>query len=98
MSKSLEKTFLWTIKIGIWLIPFITGKNFMFRIIVELLAVLWVSLAVGRPEYRPKLTPLLKVATVFITVLFLADLFGPNPYRSFFSNYERMEGFMMHVH
>lgn len=102
---------LWIIKIGLWLIPFlplyisssmlfpfITGKNFVFRIIVEIIFALWVGLAVARPEFRPKLTPLFKAATLFIIFVFLADLFGPNPYRSFFSNYERMEGFMMLGH
>jgi len=106
-----EKVFLWIIKIGLWLIPFlplyvsssmlfpfITGKNFAFRIIIELIFALWVGLAILREEYRPKLTPLFKAVTVFIAIIFFADLFSPNPYRSFFSNYERMEGFMMLVH
>jgi len=107
----IEKTFLWIIKIGLWIIPFlpfyisssmlfpfITGKNFTFRIIVEILAALWVALAISRPEFRPKPTLLVKVVTVFMTILFFADLLSPNPYRSFFSNYERMEGFMMLFH
>lgn len=106
-----EKVILWTIKIGLlaitflplyistnMLFPFITGKNFFFRIIVEFIFALWVGLAIARPEFRPKLTSLFKAVTIFILVLFLADLFSPNPYRSFFSNYERMEGFMMLFH
>ncbi len=106
-----EKTLLWTIKIGLMavallplyissgmLFPFITGKNFFFRIIIEIIFALWAGLAVARPEFRPRLTWLFKSSTVFIVILFLADLFGPNPYRSFFSNYERMEGFMMLFH
>ncbi len=106
-----EQVFLWILKIGLWaipflplyvsssmLFPFITGKNFAFRILVEILLVLWVWLAVYREEYRPRLTPLFKAATIFIAILFLADLFSPNPWRSFFSNYERMEGFMMLSH
>ncbi|MBI2053215.1 MAG: O-antigen ligase family protein [Candidatus Sungbacteria bacterium] len=106
-----EKVFLWIIKIGLWLIPFlplyisssmlfpyITGKNFMFRAIVEVIAALWVALAYMKPEYRPKLTPLVKAVTVLVGIVFLADIFSPNPYRSFFSNYERMEGFMMLGH
>lgn len=106
-----EKVFLWIIKIGLWLIPFlplyvsssmlfpfITGKNFAFRIIVEIIFALWVGLAFLREEYRPKLTPLFKAVTIFIAVVFFADLFSPNSYRSFFSNYERMEGFMMVLH
>lgn len=107
----MEKAVRFFIKLGLWVIPFlplyvsasmlfpfITGKNFTFRIIVEILFALWVGLAVWKPEYRPRLTPLFKIVTIFVAIVFLADLFGPNPYRSFFSNYERMEGFMMLVH
>ncbi|TSC78270.1 MAG: Uncharacterized protein G01um101433_304 [Parcubacteria group bacterium Gr01-1014_33] len=102
---------MWIVKIGLWVIPFlplyispsmlfpfITGKNFTFRIITELIFVFWVGLAVMNPAYRPRLTLLFKAVTVFTVIVFLADLFSPNPYRSFFSNYERMEGFMMIGH
>lgn len=34
--------------------PFITGKNFGFRIIVEIVLVLWLVLALRDPAYRPK--------------------------------------------
>lgn len=106
-----EKTLLWILKIGLWIIPFlplyvssgllfpfITGKNFTFRIIIELCFLIWIGLAVFHKELRPRLSLLLRAVTIFIVVLFLADLFGPNPYRSFFANYERMEGFMMLGH
>ena len=109
--RQLEKAFLWIVKIGLWLIPliplyvsssmlfpFITGKNFTFRIITEVIFALWAGLAISRPEYRPRLTPLFKIITIFIGIVFLADLLSPNPYRAFFSNYERMEGFMMLGH
>ncbi len=107
----LEKGLLWAVKIGLWalpilplyvsgsmLFPFITGKNFAFRIIVEILFVIWAGLAVIYPHFRPKLTALVKAVTLFIAVVFFADVFSPNPYRSLFSNYERMEGFMMLGH
>src|SRR3989338_10971912 len=80
------------------LFPFITGKNFTFRIIVEFIFVFWATLAIMHSEFRPRLTPLFKAATVFIVILFLADFFSPNPYRALFSNYERMEGFLMLFH
>lgn len=108
---TLEKIALFTVKAGLWVIPilplylspsmlfpFITGKNFAFRIMVEIIAALWAGLALMYSEYRPRLTLLFRAVTVFIVIIFLADLFGPNPYRSFFSNYERMEGFMMLFH
>jgi len=108
---SFEKASLWIVKIGLWLIPilplyvsssllfpYITGKNFTFRIIVEVIFVAWVGLAILKSEYRPRLTPLFKIITIFVGIVFLADIFSSNPYRSFFSNYERMEGFMMIGH
>jgi len=111
LSTSFERFILFIIKIGLWtipflplyvsssmLFPFITGKNFAFRIIIEIIFALWAGLAAFRAEYRPRLTPLFKIVTIFIVIVFFADLFGPNPYRSFFSNYERMEGFMMIFH
>ena len=109
--ENVENAALWIVKIGLWIIPFlpiyisssmlfpfITGKNFTFRIMVEVMFALWVGLAVAVPDFRPRLTRLFKAVTIFIGIVFLADLFGPNPYRSFFSNYERMEGFMMLGH
>lgn len=109
--KKLETIFAWIVKIGLFVIPFlplyisssmlfpfITGKNFTFRIITEIILVFWVWLGVANPQYRPKLTFLFKAVTIFTAIVFLADVFGPNPYRSIFSNYERMEGFMMIGH
>ncbi|TSD05145.1 MAG: Uncharacterized protein Greene071436_5 [Parcubacteria group bacterium Greene0714_36] len=106
-----EKISLWIVKIGLWVVPFlplyvsnsmlfpfITGKNFAFRIIIEIIFAFWAGLAVSRAEYRPRLTPLFKIITAFVAIVFLADLLSPHPYRSFFSNYERMEGFMMLGH
>lgn len=110
-GRNFEKISLWIVKIGLWLIPilplyisssmlfpFITGKNFTFRIVVEIIFALWVGLAVLRSEYRVRLTPLFKAVTFFIAIVFLADLFSLNPWRAFFANYERMEGFMMLGH
>lgn len=110
-NNSLKKVYLWIIKIGLWLIPlipiyvsdstlfpFITGKNFTFRILIETIFIFWIVLAVFDAEYRPRLTTLFKAVTIFTIIVFLADLLGPNPARSFFSNYERMEGFMMILH
>lgn len=83
---------------GSMLFPFITGRNFAFRIITELAFVLWLALAASHREYRPKPSKLLGAVIAFVGVVFLADIFGVNPYRSFFANYERMEGFLMIAH
>jgi len=78
--------------------PFITGKNFGFRIIVEIIFAAWVLLAYYNAQYRPKFSWIMATASIFIVVVFIADLFGFNPYRSFWSNYERMEGFVGFIH
>jgi O-antigen ligase/tetratricopeptide (TPR) repeat protein len=83
---------------GSMLFPFITGRNFTFRITVEIAFLLWLGLITAYREYRPQPSKLLGAVIAFVGIVFLADLFGVNPYRSFFSNYERMEGFMMILH
>jgi len=83
---------------GIFFFPFITGKNFFFRVITEIIFLLWVILAVFDKGYRPKKTPLVLALGVTLFILFLATIFGENPYRSFWSNFERMEGLVGHIH
>lgn len=78
--------------------PFITGKNFAFRIIVELMLASWVVLAILDTRYRPKKNLIIIACAIFLGIIALADFFGENPYRSFWSNYERMEGLISHLH
>ena len=78
--------------------PFITGKNFAFRIIVEILLGVWIVLAYRDSAYRPTKSPLLIAAASFVGILALAGALGENPYKSFWSNYERMEGVLSLLH
>src|SRR3989344_1537026 len=78
--------------------PFITGKNFAFRIIVELLLGGWLILAWNDPAYRLRFSWILAAVTVFLGIVMLADIFGEDPLRSFWSNYERMDGFITLLH
>src|SRR4051812_37835862 len=78
--------------------PFITGKGFTFRIIVEVMFGAYLFLAASQPEYRPKMSWITKSVLAFVAVTFIADVFGANPYKSLWSNYERMEGFVLIVH
>lgn len=80
------------------LFPFIVGKNFSFRIIVEILFGVWLLLAYWDTSYRPKISVVLITATVFTGIIALADFFGENPFKSIWSNYERMEGLVGLVH
>ncbi len=78
--------------------PFITGKNFVFRILVEIALGAWILLATIDAQYRPRKSVILMSAGVFLGIIALADFMGVNPYRSFWSNYERMEGLVTHAH
>lgn len=74
--------------------PYITGKNFAFRIITEIVFFAWLALCFINKEYRPKWNWLLGSVAIFTAVIFFADIFGAYAYKSFWSNYERMEGFV----
>ncbi len=78
--------------------PFITGKNFAFRIIVEIIFVAWVYLALMSEKYRARFSLLLASFAAFIGVMAFATLFSENPEKSFWSNFERMEGYITLLH
>ncbi len=70
--------------------PFITGKNFLFRIIVEIIFALWVYLAYIDAKFRPKFSWVLGTVIIFVAIMAIADAFAVAPIKSFFSNFERM--------
>lgn len=78
--------------------PFITGKNFFFRILVGLLFGIWVLLALRDARYRPTFSWLLVAIVAFVAVIGIADLLGENPFKSIWSNFERMEGWVTLLH
>jgi len=78
--------------------PFITGKGFVFRILIEILFGLYVILAALVPQYRPKFSWITKAVLGFTLAILIADLLGQNVYKSIWSNYERMEGFVLIIH
>lgn len=78
--------------------PFITGKNFMFRILVEVAFFAWIPLALLDKTYRPRFSWLLAAIAIFVGIIGLSAIFGLNPHKSFWSNYERMEGWITHIH
>ncbi len=78
--------------------PFITGKNFTFRIIVEIVFAAWIILALYDAQYRPKFSWILGAFLAFLVAIFFSDLFGAYSLQSFWSNFERMEGYVTLVH
>ncbi len=80
--------------------PFISGKNLIFRFLVEIALAGWAVLALSDAQYRINIrkSPIILAYMVFIAVLLVADIFGVDPERSMWSNFERMEGFVGHAH
>lgn len=78
--------------------PFITGKNFAFRIIVEIIFGLWLILAFQDGTARPKKSALWFALILFIASLGISTFIGENPQKSFWSNFERMEGWVTLIH
>lgn len=78
--------------------PFITGKNLIFRILAEIIIGLWAILAIRDAKYRPKSSLIGWSVLAFVAIIALADAFGVSPYKSFWSNYERMEGLVTLLH
>ncbi len=78
--------------------PYITGKNFAFRIIVEIIASAWLALAFIVPQYRPRRSWILGSFALFVFIIAIADAQGAYPFKSFWSNYERMDGWITIAH
>ena len=78
--------------------PYITGKNFAFRIIVEIILLLYVILAIREPQYRPKSSALMWAFGAFVLWMGLATILSVDPVKSFWSNFERMEGYLGLLH
>ncbi len=78
--------------------PYITGKNFWFRILVDITVAAWVLLALYDTRYRPRFSWIFVSFSALLIVMFFANLFGEHPLSSFWSNYERMDGYVSLVH
>ncbi len=78
--------------------PFITTKAFAWRIIVEIIFAAWAVLAVIDVNYRPKKSLTTYALLVFILVIGVSNMFGVEPVKSFWSNAERMEGYVSLLH
>jgi O-antigen ligase len=74
--------------------PFITEKTLYFRLLVDLLLIIWVIVAFQNHEYLPRKTPLNIAMMVFGIVTLLTAICGHDFQSSFWSGLERMEGFV----
>ncbi len=78
--------------------PYVTGKVFAFRAIISLSLIAWLFLVLNRPEFMPKKSRVLGVSALFVAWLAVANFAGVDATSSFFSNFERMEGWFTHLY
>ncbi len=78
--------------------PYIVGKNLLFRILVEVAFGSWLTLLLLGGMPKPKMTPITLALSIFVVIVAIADLVGVAPLKSFWSNFERMEGFITLMH
>lgn len=120
MNNTINKIFKYAIITGLAIIPFIplyvensmffpfiSGKGFAFRIIVEVIFALWLILILREKgttlvDTDKSVIPRVNLLTIAVTILtiiaLVADLVGLSPLRSIWSNFERMEGWIIIVH
>jgi len=80
------------------LFPFIAGKAFLFRIIVEIIFSAWIILALIDESYRPRRSWILWSFGLFVIFLGISALLAENSFKAFWSNFERMEGLITILH
>ncbi len=78
--------------------PFITGKAFYIRVLIEIAVSAWAVLAFLDKEYRPRFSWAGVAVVAFVAWMGFADLFALNVAKAFWSNFERMEGWVFLVH
>jgi len=78
--------------------PYITGKNFTFRILVEILTACYVLLAIHVPKYRPRASLIMWAFGLLVVWMAISTAASVDPIKSFWSNFERMDGYITTIH
>ncbi len=77
-----------------FLYPYIVGKAFVFRFSIIIALCSFFYLSFTNESHRPRVTPFVLSFTVFVFIVGLSAIFSIDPSRSFWGNYERMEGYI----
>jgi O-antigen ligase len=85
--------FLALIYISGFYFPFLIIKTLYFRLIIQLALSLYLMLlALNFKKYKPRFNRVLWLVAIYFLIQFLAAIFGLDFYKSFWSDFERMEG------
>ena len=78
--------------------PFVVGKALYSRSLIEIVFVSWALLALFKPSWRPPRSRILILLAIALGVAVLSASLGISAERSFWSNYERMQGVVDQAH
>ena len=78
--------------------PYVTGRGFAFRILVEIAFAGWAVLALSDRAYRPRASLIAICLGLNVVWMGIADAFAINPHKAFWGNLERMDGWITQAH
>ncbi|MGB9598293.1 MAG: O-antigen ligase family protein, partial [Minisyncoccales bacterium] len=78
--------------------PFVAPKGFWIMFFSQLMFFSWLILIFLFPQYRPKINFISLSVSLFIFSLLVSTIFSLAPSLSFWSNSERMSGFLFFLH
>lgn len=106
-----EKTYLWVLQIGVFasfftflfsfkglFFPFITSKQIVFNILIEVLFFIWLAFILRFRDYKPKKSLLTMGILLYFIAIFISAMVGVDFNLSFWGNAERMLGLYHLIH
>ena len=78
--------------------PYTSTKTFLFRTLVEIAFVFWVPLIIFFKEWRPKVNAFVLLPAALLLSAAISSVFGLSFRSSFWSDLERMMGFLTYAH
>ncbi|MDD4761690.1 MAG: O-antigen ligase family protein [Candidatus Pacebacteria bacterium] len=78
--------------------PYVAPRAFIFRFLTEIAFAFTVGGWFLKGKLKPKFSLISAAVLIFLAVIGAADYFGVNPYRSFWSRFERMDGYLNLIH
>ncbi len=74
--------------------PYVAGKAIFFRVVVTILIGAWIILFSLNKRYLPSFNWITITFLSFLFWMAIANIFGDSLFHSFWSNFERMEGYL----
>lgn len=106
-----EKNYVWLLKIGVFsslltlffafsglLFPFVTSKQLIFNILLEVLLVFWLVFVLKYPAYRPKKSYITFGLLGYFIAILLSMFVSVDSNLSFWGDLERLLGFFHLLH